>query len=131
MIPSAIWAAILADEAPLRQTLFDLAKNHIHQQFRELVPLLSNLGRQLSDDYHWAREESMKQPLFVHEAMQRHIARFMIDHQISALMDIKINENTRPVYEAQKHLELSAHTKTLKRRAGDKNDGAADEVRQP
>lgn len=59
----------MSDRARSRQLLFTPSDDDLHPQFGELEPLLSVLGAQLIEDYEWAPERSMKDPLFVHEAM--------------------------------------------------------------
>lgn len=117
-IPSEIWSAIVTDRARSRQLLFTLSDDDLHPQFEELESLLSVLGAQLMEDYEWAPERNMKDLVFVHEAMQRHIATFMIDHHNAAFMDIKIGKNTRPIHEIQTYhdLEPSAHLNILPER---------------
>ncbi|KAF9533042.1 hypothetical protein CPB83DRAFT_880209 [Crepidotus variabilis] len=86
-----LWGALISNDISQRQFLFDIQPQHLHPEFKPLSSLFSLLGPQLESDCHWATDEIMRDDEFIHEALQRHIAAFMIENRYSKFMDIEID----------------------------------------
>jgi hypothetical protein len=79
------------------QFLVDLADGQpwLDPKYQELGPLFKQMASQLDGDLYWAKycdDEEMKKPDFLHEALQRIIFNFLLEHREKQFM--KLDEDT-------------------------------------
>lgn len=97
-IPIALWGALHSDNIEEKTATFTSVGPHtLHPAYSQLHLLLQELGAQLEHDHHWAPEGVLQEPEYVHEALQRLIIDFLIQHHASPFMDLEIADTHREV----------------------------------
>lgn len=95
----------------------------LHPGYSALAPLFQDIADTIYYDHHWAKDENQRKPEYVHEALQRLILNFVVDHYDDAFMDLKKKDEYRKIEgETTAHLSVPA---TEARRSGPKNSSAS------
>lgn len=97
-IPNSFWGPLHSDRPDGKVAVFhSVKKDPFHPQYSGLHELLGPMGALLEHDYYWAPEGPMKDPEYVHEALQRLLFNFMVEHDRSSFMDLAVAAHQRRV----------------------------------
>ena len=69
--------------------------------YQELEPLFQKMAKQIRNDLHWAPKtgapDYMSEPEFLHEALQRVIFNFLVEHAESQFMELEKHRKHRKI----------------------------------
>lgn len=102
--PHSIWTTMHSNDPKTRNFLFaGLPTTFLHPTYVTLQTLLEGIAVVLTHDYHWAPVGVFDDDEYVHEAIQRMIINFLVEHKESAFLDL-------PVAPGHRKLEIDTRT---------------------
>ena len=104
-ISSIVWRMISSDDPAdgyrdrlLRSLQFsDCWEDFVDPGYLQLMPLVKSMAALIKEDYHWVKEEKYKHPEYLHDALQRLILDFVLEHKEASFMDLQKSTEYRPV----------------------------------
>ena len=86
-IQQAVWASFVETGDDSR--MCTLPKKALDPAYSALNKLLRCLGWAVQPELHWANEEPLNHPQYLHEVLQRYILNFIIDNQDKEFMSLR------------------------------------------
>jgi len=97
-IPPEIWVMFQSQDKAAKSCLIpDFHEAAVDSLYAPLATLLRAMAGYISVDHWWAKEEHLRHPEFVHEAFQRLIFNFILEHNGASFMDLPRQAGYRPM----------------------------------
>ncbi|KAF9453903.1 hypothetical protein P691DRAFT_790331 [Macrolepiota fuliginosa MF-IS2] len=97
-IPLEFWLSLVPDTTRSGNGRLEISREEVlHPGYAILSELFEHMASTIFFDHHWALDENMREPEYVHEALQRLILNFIIKHNDDAFMDTKKQPKNRTI----------------------------------